>query len=88
MPAATVTSKGQITIPVEVRKKHGIQTGDHLDFTENERGELVLRQKKGSLMDMFGGLKWDGPPVSIEEINKTIEEGWACGFSEECLDDK
>ena len=83
MPTAAVTSKGQITIPVEVRKKHGIRTGDRLDFTENENGELVLRSKRGSIMDLFGVGKWNGPPVSIEEMNEVIAEGWASGFKEE-----
>jgi antitoxin PrlF len=86
MPATAVTSKGQITIPIEVRRKHGIRTGDRLDFTENEKGELVLRQKRRSIMDLIGILKRDGPPVSIEEMNKAIEEGWASGFNEEGLD--
>ena len=82
MTTAAVTSKGQITIPIEVRRKHGIKTGDRIDFIENEKGELVLRQKKGSIMDLIGCLKWDGPPVSIEEMNKAIAEGWATGFKE------
>lgn len=86
MTTAAVTSKGQITIPVEVRRKHGIKTGDRLDFIENERGELVLKQKKGSIMDLIGVLKWDGPPVSIEEMNQSIAEGWASGFKEDGLD--
>jgi antitoxin PrlF len=77
MPAAAVTSKGQITIPVEVRKKHGIKTGDRLDFTENERGELVLRRKTRSIMDLAGIGKWEGPPVTIEEMNETIRQGWS-----------
>ncbi len=79
---AAVTSKGQITIPVEVRRRHGIHIGDIVDFVENEQGELVLRQKKGSIMELAGALKWSGPPLTIEEMNKVIEEGWASGFKE------
>ena len=77
MPAAAVTSKGQITIPVEFRKKHGIKAGDRLDFTENEKGEMVLRRKTRSIMDLSGIGKWEGPPVTIEEMNETIRRGWA-----------
>lgn len=82
MTTAALTSKGQITIPIEVRRKLGLRSGDRVDFVERENGEFVLRPKKGSIMDMIGVLKWDGPPVSIEEMNKVIEEGWASGFKE------
>jgi antitoxin PrlF len=83
MTTAAVTSKGQITIPIEVRKKHGIKTGDRLDFTENEKGELVLRPKSGSAVDLIGIANYKGPVITIEEMNKAIREGWASGFKEE-----
>ena len=43
MATAAVTSKGQITIPVEVRKKLGIKPGDRVRFIEGEHGEYILR---------------------------------------------
>lgn len=82
MTTAALTSKGQITIPIEVRRKLGLEAGDRVDFVERENGEFVLKPKKSSIMDMIGVLKWDGPPVSIEEMNQTIAEGWASGFKE------
>lgn len=77
MTTAALTSKGQITIPVEVRRKLGLKSGDRIDFVERENGEFVLRPKKGSIMDLIGIGKWDGPPVTIEEMNETIAKGWA-----------
>jgi AbrB family looped-hinge helix DNA binding protein len=38
MPTATVTSKGQITIPIEVRIALGLDPGDKIDFVEIEKG--------------------------------------------------
>ena len=38
MPTATMTSKGQITIPIELRKALGLETGDKIDFFEVETG--------------------------------------------------
>ena len=57
MPTATVTSKGQITLPVELRRKLGIESGTKIDFYENELGQYVLAPKTGSIKDMDGILK-------------------------------
>jgi len=73
MATAAVTSKGQITIPLEVRKKLGIKPGDRVRFIEGENGEYILKPKTGSIMDMH----WTGKPVSIKEMNETIAKGWA-----------
>jgi AbrB family looped-hinge helix DNA binding protein len=77
MASASVTSKGQVTIPIEIRKRFGIDSGVRVEFLENANGECVLRPKTGSIMDLYGVGKWDGPPVSIEEMNETIAKGWA-----------
>ena len=77
MPPEVLTSEGQLPIPVEVQKKLGIKAGDRVDVIENDRGEFVLQPKKRSVMDLSGIGKWDGPPVTIEEINETIAKGWA-----------
>ncbi len=77
MATAAVTTKGQITIPIEVRVKLGIKPGDRVRFVENEKGEIVLKPKTGSIMDLRGIVKWKGKPVTVEEMNETIAQGWA-----------
>ena len=77
MATAALTSKGQITIPVEVRRKLGLKPGDRVRFVEGENGEFILKPKNRSIMDLYGVGKWDGPPVTIEEMNETIAKGWA-----------
>jgi AbrB family looped-hinge helix DNA binding protein len=77
MATAALTSKGQITIPIEVRKKLGLKAGDRIGFIENENGEFVLKPKTGSIMALRGIVKWTGKPVTIQEMNETIAKGWA-----------
>jgi AbrB family looped-hinge helix DNA binding protein len=54
MPSATITSKGQITIPLEVRKSLKLKTGDKIDFIETETGRFAIQPKTGSIMNMRG----------------------------------
>ena len=77
MATAALSSKGQITIPIEVRKKLGLKTGDRIGFIENENGEFVLKPKTGSIMNLKGIIKRTGKPVTIQEMNETIAKGWA-----------
>jgi antitoxin PrlF len=77
MASASVTSKGQITIPAEVREKMRLHAGSRVAFIENEDGDFVLKAKTGSLSAVKGMFKWTGKPVSIEEMNETIRKGWA-----------
>lgn len=74
MPTATVTSKRQITIPAEVCKELRIAPGTKIDFVKNAAGETVIRPKTGDIRRLRGILKYDGPPVSIEEMKMSIEE--------------
>jgi antitoxin PrlF len=45
---ATVTSKGQITVPLSVRKRLGLKVGDRLEFV-NKGGEIMLRPARGEV---------------------------------------
>jgi antitoxin PrlF len=72
MATASLTSKGQITIPIEVRKDLGLKTGDKIAFIKNERGEYVLKPKTGSVMNLLGMFKAPEKPLSIEEMNEAV----------------
>jgi antitoxin PrlF len=65
---ATLTSKGQITIPKEVRERLSLGPGDTIEFVE-EAGRTWLKPRTGRISDLFGML---GPPPSGEGL--TIEE--------------
>jgi AbrB family looped-hinge helix DNA binding protein len=72
MPTATMTSKGQITIPVKVRKALGLKPGVRIDFYEVEDGEYAFRPRTGSIMEMEGCIPKPDHPISIEEMNQAI----------------
>jgi antitoxin PrlF len=76
MSQATVTSKGQITIPKDVRDELGIETGTKVVFIRTKDG-FVLRAKNLKLMDLRGTLKYDGPPLSDEEIDRRVGQALA-----------
>ena len=85
MPTATVTSKGQITIPVEVRKKLGLKAGDQIDFFEGEGGEISFEPKTGSIKDMEGilqrlGYAPLGAAPTIEEMDNAVVDAVAKDF--------
>ncbi len=80
MSAATMTSKGQITVPAEVRARFRLHPGTKVDFVENQAGELVLRPRTGDIRVLRGIIKYDGPPVSIEDMNRTITAAAARKF--------
>jgi antitoxin PrlF len=81
MANAAITSKGQITIPIEVREDLGLKTHDRIDFVKEEDGRYFIRPKKGSIMNRRGIFKWTGKPVSIAEMDEAIAahvvEDWA-----------
>lgn len=43
---AKVSKKGQVTIPVEIRKLLGVQSGDFITFGVNNDGVIILNRKK------------------------------------------
>jgi AbrB family looped-hinge helix DNA binding protein len=74
MSIATVTSKGQVTIPQSVRERFGITTGTRVEFADRPDGGLELIPLTGSIMDLMGALPWDGPAFTVEQIDDAIGE--------------
>lgn len=74
MSRATVTSKGQVTVPKEVRDDLGLRPGSVLTFTRQPNGDYVLSAKPMSVTDLKGWLQYSGAARSIEEMNEAIAE--------------
>ncbi|WP_370617309.1 AbrB/MazE/SpoVT family DNA-binding domain-containing protein [Mumia qirimensis] len=73
MPTATVTSKGQITIPAAVRASLGLHAGDRVQFIELPDGNYELRPATSSVRTLKGFFgPWDGDPVTVEEMDAAI----------------
>jgi AbrB family looped-hinge helix DNA binding protein len=68
---ATLTSKGQTTIPKEIRDRLGLRPGDRLTFTLMPDGTAVMRMKNESVMDLAGLLRKKGrKPVAIVRLSR------------------
>jgi antitoxin PrlF len=73
LAAATITSKGQITIPIQVRTALGVDTGDRIEFVEIEKGQFAIVPMNRSVRELKGMLRVKGrKAVSIEDMNRTI----------------
>lgn len=77
MPTSTVTTKGQITLPRDVRETLGLNAGDKVDFVEVEGGfKLVpLRKDVRALKGRFAGRVEQ--PVTIDEMEDAIAQAAA-----------
>jgi len=75
---ATVTSKGQITIPREVRNILGVQAGDLLVFQSKPSGGIELKPARSSVR-LKGFIRpWIVPaskPPSLQDMNRAILRG-------------
>jgi antitoxin PrlF len=73
MPTATLTSKGQITLPKSVRDGLGVKTGDRVEFVADRKGGYRLRAGGVDVRELKGLLHQPGrKPVSIEEMEDAI----------------
>jgi AbrB family looped-hinge helix DNA binding protein len=67
MQKAKLTSKGQITLPVEIRTAMGLKPGEKVVFFEGPNGEFTMR-RVGSILDLEGSL------AGLVDLPKTDEE--------------
>jgi antitoxin PrlF len=75
MPTATLTSKGQITLPKQVRDRLGVKPGDRIAFRERADGAIVVEAEAASLLDLFGMLKPRKRGVTLEDMEDAIGRG-------------
>ncbi len=68
---ATLTSKGQTTIPKEIRDTLHMKAGDRMTFTLMPDATVVMRMKSKSLNKLAGKLYKKGrKPVSVEQLSR------------------
>jgi len=73
MPLATISSRGQITIPVDVRTTLSLKVGDKVNFIIIGNEVKFLPVTK-DIVSLKGFIKKPAKPVTIEEMNETIKE--------------
>ena len=69
MATATVNSKGQITIPVQVRAALGLQPGDEVEFVTLESGQFAMVAAMYSVERLKGMIRKPKAIVSIDDMN-------------------
>ena len=72
MSAATLTSKGQTTIPLDIRKGMGLEPGDKIEFHLLSNGSATMRVKRGTVKDLIGILPRPGTTVTTKDMDKGI----------------
>lgn len=75
MSTSTITSKGQITLPKNVREHLGVREGDRLDFVIAADGAVCLLPLSGSVRRLRGLFRRSGSPAAtLAEIDESIED--------------
>lgn len=76
MTTATITSKGQTTIPKEIRDRFGLHAGDRIDFVVDAEGQLVVKPLTVHVRDLRSILKPKGKRrATLEDMDEAIAAG-------------
>lgn len=70
MKSTSLTSKGQVTIPVRLRNMLGLMPGDKIDFEERDNA-IILRRHENNIQACFGLLK-SSKSVSLADMDEAI----------------
>jgi AbrB family looped-hinge helix DNA binding protein len=80
MSEAKMTSKGQITVPKDVRLKLGLKPGDRIRFLLEADGRVRLMPAKRDISELVGILPRPKRALSIEEMEDAIGRAVADRF--------
>jgi len=72
MAIATLTSKGQITLPKVIRERLGVEAGDKIEFVETEPGVYKMIAATRDVRDLKGSVPKPAKPVTVEEMGRVI----------------
>jgi AbrB family looped-hinge helix DNA binding protein len=72
MATATLTSKGQITLPKVVRERLGVEAGDKVEFVETEPGVYKMIAATRDVRDLKGVVPKPAKPVTVEEMGRVV----------------
>ena len=73
MIQSVISSKGETVLPEPVRDALGVSPGDQIfwEILGNNRVQIFAKK---SISGLFGSLKYDGPPISLEDMDKAIAD--------------
>ena len=67
-----ITSKGQVTIPEEIRRQYHLQAGEQIEWDVTESGRIEVRRSGGSLDDLVKILPRPERALTIEEMDRAV----------------
>jgi AbrB family looped-hinge helix DNA binding protein len=65
-----ISSKNQITIPVDVLRETGLEPGDEVDVRTDGRGRLAIARRRDVLREVAGSMPDVWPPGAIEQLRR------------------
>jgi AbrB family looped-hinge helix DNA binding protein len=77
MPGATITSKGQITLPKRIRQRLGVKPGDRVSFRERPDGSVVVEADTVDLLSLKGILKPRRQRLTLKQMDEAVARGAA-----------
>jgi len=80
MTTATLTSKGQVTIPADVRQRMGLGSGDRIEFVELDAGGFAIKPAIDDVRSIKGLLRKPGKPVSVGDMDAAIRQRATTGY--------
>ena len=72
MSTSMLTSKGQTTIPKDIRKRLNLHPGERLGLVIDEDGRVLVLPASIGASELAGMLKPPARPVSVEDMNRAI----------------
>lgn len=77
MSLATMTTKGQVTIPKDIRELLHLHAGDKIEVLPTENGEAIIRPISKTVDEVFCSLKRSGQKrIAIEDMDAALEQGF------------
>lgn len=75
---ATITSKGQVTIPKRIREKLDLEEGDQLEFVITDDGEFTIRRKRDA-MERLRDVREQLAPleVDVDDLRRQAKTEWS-----------
>ena len=72
MTTSTITTKGQVAIPLDVRQRLGLAAGDRIEFVDIGNGMFAIKPAIDDVRSLKGLLNKPAKPVSVEDMNAAI----------------
>lgn len=72
---ASMTSKGQVTIPVATRRRLGLRTGMKLDFVINEREHIEMVPLVNSVSQLKGMVPKPSRILTVDDMDAAVADG-------------